>query len=438
MVFPLTNRWSSPIAVLVIWTSLSGSAAAQPAAPVPSELPVVNLDGDVTIAEPTTWENAHYRVAGNIVLQTGGELTVRQAVVEILNTYSRQYALRWEGGTLVTDHVLLGGTKDGQGIRQSNLELLHGRWQAVDTQVRYVYGITFDPTGQRQGELHATRLTGGENSDSVIMNGNADVTLVDSEYDISLTMQAVGGTARYALPIDQPLTTIIDSAAVPGAAYRLELIRTKVSLWFLFVGGTAMDGPATTVLLEDCPRIILSVMGGNLQGHWHLPAVLRPALFDRDVTVGNVTFRTARPTRIPAWGVYLWGAGTDVTLRGPTTICELMLAAGKVTLQESQPGARDAEATLTTVDVGAMWDVAHGDAQLMIRGAQLGRRDGFRGQMTAHRNGRIEVVESLIRSADIIARAGGTVLLRDVELVNSELLPDGGKIELAEPSRSPE
>jgi hypothetical protein len=77
------SRRSSRIAAVVVCACLAGSATAQPAAPVPTGLPVVNLDGDVTITEPTIWEHAHYRVAGNIFLKTGGTLTVRHAVIEL-------------------------------------------------------------------------------------------------------------------------------------------------------------------------------------------------------------------------------------------------------------------------------------------------------------------------------------------------------------------
>ena len=103
--------------------------APDPAAP----LPVVDLGGEVTISEPTVWEAGHYRIAGHLILQPGGTLTVRDSTVEILNTYSRQYALRWEGGTLVTERVTLGGTRDAVGIGQSNLELIDGRWDATDS-----------------------------------------------------------------------------------------------------------------------------------------------------------------------------------------------------------------------------------------------------------------------------------------------------------------
>ena len=435
----MTYEWFHAVAALVTLAALGAGglvmAAEGTSASGPS-LPVVTFEGDVVISEPTVWADSHYRVGGNLVLRPGGTLTVRDSVIEILNTYSRQYAVRWEGGALVTDRVTLGGTKDAVGIRQSNLEMTDGRWDATDTTVRYCYGITFDHTGQRQGVLRATRLMRGENSDSVIMNGNADVILTDSDYCVSLTMDASkGGQGRFNLPVNQPLDAVYDGSNVPGAAYRLELVNTQVPLWFLFVRQVSMAGPATTVVLEDCPRFIPSIMGGDLRGRVNLPC-LWGEVFEQDVTIGNVTFRAPKPVGIGCWGVYLWGKDTDLTLTGPTNICELMLRDGKATLEGSMPPARDARCSLTTVEVGSRGE-QESQAELTLRHAELGRRDGFRGQLAAHKGGRIAIEDSLIQNADVIANPRSDIQIKSSELVNCELLQRGGQIQTQDVTSRP-
>ena len=426
----MTPHLLIPAAIVLGLCLITDWARADQPASQPA-LPVVELAGDVRIDAPTTWADAHYRVAGNILLLPGGTLTARNAVIEILNTYSRQYALRFEGGALVTDHVTLGGTKDARGsIRQSNLELVEGRWDATDTTVHYIYGITFD--GRRQGVLRATRLMAGENADSVIMNGRADVVLTDSNYCVSLTTDASkGGQGRFALPIDTPLNCVYDRSNALGATYRLELVNTTVPMWFLFVGGMSMDAPPATVLLDDCPRLIPSIMGGDLRGRVNLPCLWGKP-FEQDVTVGNVTFRTLKPVGIGCWGVYVGGNRTDLTLVGPTRICELMASGGKVTLEGSSPQARDATCSLTTVEVGG-----GGPAELVARNAELGRRDGFRGQLSAHKGGRVTIEDSLVQHADLIANEQGHIRIRHSRLVNSELLERGGTIRTQDTTTMP-
>jgi len=355
----------------------------------------------------------------------------------MLNTYSRQFSLYWEGGALVTDHVLLGGTKDEKGIRHSNFELTDGRWDALDTQVRYSYGICFSHDPKHLGVLRGTRLMWGESSDAIIMNGQADVKLIDSDFSVALHLRATGGTARFVMPVREPLNIVYDASNIPGARYRLELVDTQVLFWFLFAGGVSMDAPATTVLLEDCPSLILSIMGRDLQGTWQLPAArTQPILFEPDVTVGNVTFRTSKPSRIPCWGLYLQGGKTDVTLKGPTAICELMLWDGKVALEGGTPSARDARCSLTTVEVGNR-DDREGKAELIVRDAELGRHDGLRGHLAAHKGGRVTIEGSLIQNADLIANPRGSIQINSSELVNCELQERGGQIQTRDLTSQP-
>ncbi|MCX8038600.1 MAG: hypothetical protein N3D11_16410, partial [Candidatus Sumerlaeia bacterium] len=316
------------------------------------------------------------------------------------------------------------------------------------------YGITVGS----KGRLRATRLLGGESPDSVIMNGPGDVVLRDSDYMISLTAAAVaGGSGVFDFPIAAPITRVYDRGNIPGAEYRLELVNTRVPLWFLFLR-VAQNGPETEIVLRDCPRLIPSVMGRNLQGKWRLPCLRRgdpaslPLLHPHSsLRLANVTLRTLeRPAGISTWGVYLNGPKTDITLTGPTLICELMVTEGKATLAGT-PGTFDAATTATTVEVGAFGpaDPCHAEAvpgdappvaELLIRNAEVGRFDraGILGQIGAYRNARVRIEDARTADLRLITHGNATIELRRVQLAGRiERVEKGGAIRLEPDSASP-
>ena len=127
-----------------------------------------------------------------------------------------------------------------------------------------------------------------------------------------------GGQGRLELPVNEPITRVFDSSNVPGVKYRLELVNTKVSLWWVFFSGIHDGGPPTEIVLGHCPRLIPSLIAYNLQGTLTLPSPW-PAQPDgvSDLTIGNLTLKSiGQPVHTWCWGLYLSGEKTDVVLQG--------------------------------------------------------------------------------------------------------------------------
>ncbi|HEY5137744.1 MAG TPA: hypothetical protein VIJ25_00280, partial [Methylococcales bacterium] len=318
------------------------------------------IDGDVHITEPITWSEAHYKIKGSLIIEKGGVLQVKNCNVELLNEYARQYRIELNGGELITENTTIGGTKRQGIIQQTYFKLEAGLWRCTDTTVRYCYGITFGNSGV-PAKLRALRLMPGENPDSIIMSGKGDVVVVDSNFSISLHVNTQnGGNSVLDLPSGEAITKIFDGQNVPGAEYRLELVNTKVQFWFLFFVIDPSGKPAQ-ITLRRCPNIIPSIMSHNLTGSFQLPTSwqgnnpdswTKHLPYHTTVQIGNLTLKTLdEPVHIPAWGVYLTGEKTDVTLLGPTVICELMLWAGKATML-GDPNTYNVWTTATTIDVG--------------------------------------------------------------------------------------
>ncbi|MCX7825928.1 MAG: hypothetical protein N2689_10265, partial [Verrucomicrobiae bacterium] len=80
---------------------------------VGSDLPAVTalarrINGDQHIANKVRWTGGHYQVHGNVLLETGGELVLEDATLELMNTYARQFNICWRGGRLRTTRATLG------------------------------------------------------------------------------------------------------------------------------------------------------------------------------------------------------------------------------------------------------------------------------------------------------------------------------------------
>lgn len=428
-------RRLAAIAVTVL--GLAGLSAGRPCLAADSlpgaTQPVHKISGDVHIRDRVEWRGGCYQVAGNIILHTGGTLAIENARVELTGEYSRHYNWRWEGGKLITRHATIGGSlRDGR-VRQANIELTDGDWEATDTAVQYCYGITFG-SGPRVGRLRARRLIAGPFPDTIIMTGRGDAVVEDSEYAVSLTANANAGAAEVVLdfPNDTALTQVFDARNVPGAEFRLKLVNTKVPHWFLFASGVTNTGPPVTLALRRCPWLIASILGWNLKGTYRLPAPWPAAARNQSLTVGNVTLKTLdEPVNILAWGVYLSGPETDVTIAGQTLICELMVLGGKCQVL-GDAGTYNAATTATTVDVGQAGSDA--PAELVLREAAIGRfaeGDPVKGQITAQGRGRVTVQHARVADLVLITRDQGTITLENCQLEGGiETRPEGGPITL--------
>lgn len=374
---------------------------------------LIQHDGDVRIAAPTVWKDAHYRIRGNLYLDPGGTLELENCTIELMCEYSRQFEIRWRGGSLVSRKSTLGGTvKDGI-IHTINFEVAHGNWTATDTTIRHTSGILLG-SADKPARFEATRLIQGPQPDSLIMNGTGQAILRDSTYNISLTADVKeGGTGLFDLPTKEVLNRTFDTSNVPGAAWRLQLHNTTVPLWFLFVNSVSMHGPPAEIRLVRCSSLIPSIMGGNLRGEMRLPAPwphpgARPD--ERVLRTGNVTWRaTGSDVSVACWGVYLWGDKTDLTLSGQTLIAELMLYEGRCALVGTA-GTFEAATFATTIEVGR--DEPASRAELTLRHTKIGRFDktaSIKGQITAHGNSRVEIRDALCADLVLVTRGKGEI-----------------------------
>jgi hypothetical protein len=131
------------------------------------------------------------------------------------------------------------------------------------------------------------------------------------------------------------------------------------------------------------------------------------------------------------WGLYLWGDQTNLTIAGPTLICELMVWDGKVALVGT-PGTYDAATTATTIEVGAPGrDSA---AELTLRNAAIGRfapGDPVTGQVTARGRARITIDHARTANLVLITKDSGAISLSDIERTGEiKVIADGGPVVL--------
>lgn len=395
------------------------------------------LHEDVHVRGPVQWRDAEMRVYGNIILHEGGELTIENSRVSLMCSYTREFRVQWDGGTLTTRNVTIGGAEQDGKVYQTYFEILRGAWESSDTTIRYSSGVTMGWTGG-EVKFHAERLKRGPHPDSIIMScGAADVILKDSDFNISLAVSAArGGRGYLELPVNQPITGVFDASNIPGVSYRLELVNTTVDLWWVFFSGIQKDGPLTEVVLGRCPRLIPSIIAYDLQGELALPAPwpTRPEEAT-ELRIGNLKLRTTgQPVSTWCWGLYVDGPRTDVVVRGKTNICELFLSDGRLLL-EGEPGTYNALNACTTVEVGrrdaavlppgapGTHDVPPAPVELVMRNVSLGRfarGDEIVGQLTAHGGGRIIVEHARCAPLKLITKADGRITLSDL-LLEGEL-----------------
>jgi hypothetical protein len=388
------------------------------------------IEGDVIIDSPEVWKDMHYRIKGELIFEKGGVLDAENCTIELLCDYARQYLYRWKGGTLITKNCTLGGTKSGGFIQQVAFEIIDGLWECEDTTVQYSYGITFG-YGKTLGKLRALRLKPGENPDSIIMVGNSDVELIDSEFNISLTAYADnGGKSFLELPVNEPLTKTFDLNTVLGATYKLRIENTSVPMWFLFISIPENSKPSE-IVLGKCPFIIPSIQAVNLKGQLDLPTTwdgINDSEWAKTVPhhttskIGPLTFKTLdKNVLIPCWGLYLQGDKTDIRVTPPSVICELMLWAGKAELR-GERGKNNIWATATTIDVGNEGQVSnnsgnvpepHSGARLFIENARVGpvEKGAIIGQVTAKGLGHVEIKDSKLLDIQMITKDRGMIVL---------------------------
>lgn len=350
-----------------------------------SEQQTVIRNGDWVVTDHETVADQHIVLNGSLILEKGGQLTLRNCHLEIIGEKSREHIVDWRGGKLVTLKTVLGGTDRTGTAVHTVFHLYDGIWEAEDTTVEFSYGISFSDTAR--GILRAKRLRAGRRPDAVIASGLADITLEDSVFPVALGIYThQGGDVTLALPSNRPLDASFDSTNLtPGVKWKLTLVRTEVPQWFVFLRNIGPSNPPCVVTLQEADDTIISLLGHNLAGDIFLTPNLAEPL-----RVGSLTLkRGSAEIRVPMWALYFSGDKTDVNIRGKTHICELMVRAGKV---------RFAGDNLSELSIGCTTLELSGNAYLELKNVHLGRPLNWRGESSEM--GEINAVDNAVLMAE--------------------------------------
>lgn len=392
--------------------------------------PIVRT-GDWTIDGEQSVRGEHIRLDGNLVLPEGTKLTLEDCTLEITGDYSRHHSVEWKGGTLVTKNCNVGGFVNENGTPiHTVFHLVDGLWEATDTIVQYSYGISFH-WKQGKGILRGTRLKAGPRPDAIILSGEAQVTLVDSEFPIGLGVYVdKGGSTTLDLTPGQSVTATYDrDSLLPGVNWQLSMTNTRVQRWFLFVRQIGDWHPPAEITLAGSKGLIVSLLGHNLTGQMTLSNDLSEPLH-----VGNVMLKTTgKPAGISMYALYLSGKENDLTVTGRSHICELMMHSGGRMKIVGTPDKNEISIGCTTLDLG-------GDAQLEVKNVHLGRPLAWKGEneigeATVKGNARLTGDHLSVRNVRFRTEEAGQVDLKGVQRYGKiEAREEGGAITISETS----
>ncbi len=384
------------------------------------------MSGDWTIEGEKTIRGERIRLDGSLILPEGAKLTLEDCTLEIAGDYSRHHSVEWKGGTLVTKNCTVGGFVNPNSTPiHTVFHLYEGLWEATDTIVQYSYGISFH-WKEGKGILRGTRLKAGPRPDAIILSGEADVTLVDSQFPMGLGVYVnKGGSTTLDLTPGESVTITYDRASLlPGVNWRLSMTDTRVPRWFLFVRQIGGWQRPAEITLAGSKDLIVSLLGHNLTGQIHLSRDLAEPL-----NVGNVTVKTeGEPAGISMYAAYFSGDKTDVSITGKSHICELMHRGGKLRIagESDKPGI---SIGCTTLDLS-------GNAQMDVRHVHLGRPltwqdEGSMGEANVTGEAMLVGHDVSVRNVRFRTEDNGTVDLRNVERRGRiEAREDGGRIQI--------
>ncbi|TWU29075.1 nucleoside hydrolase-like domain-containing protein [Novipirellula artificiosorum] len=385
--------------------------------------------GDWTVRGDETIRDTHIRLDGSLILPNGGTLTLENCTLEITGDYSRQHSVEWRGGTLVTKNCEVGGfvNKDGTAIH-TVFHLFDGLWEATDTTVSYSYGISFHwETGK--GVLRGKRLKAGPRPDAIILSGEADVELVDSDFPIGLGVYCNEGgeTKLDLLPGDSITATYDRDNLLPGVNWRLKMANTRVERWFLFLRRIGGWQPPAEVTLDASKDMIVSLFVHNLKGATTLTNDLAEPL-----SIGNLTLKRSGddPAGISMYAMYFSGDETDATITGRTHICEWMQGAGTVRVQGMEK-QQDLTFGCTTLELS-------GESKLIADRVHFGRPMTWQpensiGEANVKDNASLQANDISVNKIRFRAEDKATIKINGVEKLGQMLTSEeGGEIEIDE------
>ncbi|ASV76151.1 hypothetical protein THTE_3550 [Thermogutta terrifontis] len=221
-----------------------------------SDYQTVVRHGDWIVTGDEIVSNQHIVLDGSLVLKEGGQLTLSNCHVELVGQKSREHIVDWQGGKLITRKTIIGGTDRAGTAIHTVFHLYDGLWDAEDTVVEFSYGIS--SSDKSPGILKGKRFRAGRRPDALIASGLADITLEDSVFPVALGIYThQGGRATLNLPSNQPLDVVFDgNSLTPGVKWKLELIRTVVPRWFVFLRNIGPTNLSCEIVLEQVEDVI--------------------------------------------------------------------------------------------------------------------------------------------------------------------------------------
>lgn len=382
------------------------------------------VDGDWHVEGHESYRNKQIRLDGNLILASGCELTLDHCSLEIVGEYSREHSVEWKGGKLTTRNSTLGGFVNESGAAiHTVFHLYDGQWDATDTTVQYSYGISFH-WQEGHGVLRGTRLKAGPRPDAIILSGEADVTLIDSDFPIGLGVYVDhGGETTLDLKPNVPVTATFDrETLLPGVNWKLRMQNTRVARWFVFVRNIGMHHEPATIRLKHSQNLIVSLLGHNLEGIIALSNDLLTPL-----KIGNATLQADDGAAgVSMYAIYLSGDRNDVAVTGRSHICELMHRGGKLRISGSDD--RD------EISIGCTTLELSGDAQMEVHHVHMGRpltwtEENNIGEATVADDAKLIGSHLSVKNVRFRTRGRGQVQLSDVESHGRlEKRAEGGEI----------
>gem|GEM_PF-717668 len=393
----------------------------------------IKIDGDWIVRGEEAYRGKRILLDGSLILPKSSKLILTDCSLEITGEYSRQHSVEWQGGALLTTNCTVGGHVNEAGTAiHTVFHLYDGLWEATNTTVAYSYGISFH-WEKGKGILRGNRLKAGPRPDAIILSGEADVHLVDSDFPIGIGVYCnKGGETTLDLSPHDSLTTTFDrSNLLPGVDWKLRLENTRVHQWFLFLRRIGDWQPPAKVTVSGAKNLIVSLFVHNLSGEVELTNDLETPL-----EIGNLTLshgvedspEGSGNRGISMYAMYFSGAATDATIRGQTHICEWMQSGGTVRVGPLEKNG-DLTFGCTTLELS-------GEAKLIADGVHFGRPLTWQPEQNigeANVKGSAHLVARDISTNNLRMRTEGSGRVEVSGLIRNgtlDTVAEGGPIEL--------
>ncbi len=377
------------------------------------------------------WNWGHYRIAHNLKIGLGGKLRILDSVVEFKCTTPREFGTKLDydpeaanallvPGQLDTVNVVWGGTKNNGIIMPTNTDVVQGTWFAVDTMIRYGYGLPFGSHDSvaTPGKLEFMRVSLGEYGDGPLTKRNGTAVIRQSTMplwlEVPMQTQTAGVTVldlhhgvRQDDSFGQVGLGVPGASPIPGVQYHVRLSGSRVPNWYVSASGMSPSSLPRTLSLQNAQSLapVLGFVG--YRGGFGFPMGAAVT----SVVSGPCTWQLTNCT--PKYcGVYIGGQDSFIVHHGPTTMAELFLWGGVAYVIGDHAPAGRPNLTSTTIEVGTQ--IANNATQrLVIQRATVGPDSAVtRGTLNVASSALVFLEDCVLRNLDINAPPGRVTVLR--------------------------